>query len=82
MTAGWKFKGKDAHVQRLKHSHQVEITWSRPELELPSTKNDLIVYVIMFRDKTVKIKDWEEVQQVSIQMHAMLAFVFTLLVKV
>ncbi|XP_076099206.1 uncharacterized protein LOC143068793 isoform X1 [Mytilus galloprovincialis] len=67
VTAGWKFKGKDAHVQRLKHSHQVEITWSRPELELPSTKNDLIVYVIMFRDKTVKIKDWEEVQQTSSQ---------------
>lgn len=67
--SGWKFKENDAHVERLTHSHQIEITWSRPKPDVISTRNDLIVYVLLSRDKSIRgHADWEERQQVSVNL--------------
>jgi hypothetical protein len=67
VTKGWKFNGKKAIVESLPHSHQVDITWPRPESDLISTNKDLIVYVLLSRDKSIRgHTDWQEITQVSI----------------
>lgn len=65
ITDGWNFKGKKAIVQRLPHSQQVEITWPRPENDLISANNDLIVYVLLCRDKSDKKTEWTVIAQTS-----------------
>jgi len=66
ITKGWKFNGKKAIVESLPHSHQVDITWPRPESDLISTNKDLIVYVLLSRDKSIRgHTDWQEITQVS-----------------
>lgn len=54
-------------MEHFTNSHQIEVTWSRPEPDNISNKNDVIVFVLLFRDKSVRgHADWEEIQQVSV----------------